>query len=221
MQCLKNLLVWNYKAQSFHMWYIALSRDPLPRVFKLCPWGQIWPCPGGHNFTLNYIRKISNDFSLTTYGNLSITTVMVPGWSPTKIVQIVLIVCISRSRGQKRVFNSKFSIILSETAWPRALIFGILLHLEDLWPYPQVSDPGPFGPPCFVKWSSLLPKDAVIGSLCLDHVATWGPGVEYSGCCTPQANDWSVQSTQLVAWAEVLHFVGALLGYFSIVLKPK
>jgi len=50
----KNLLVWNYKAQSFHISYIASSRGPLPKLFKLCPWGQIWPCPGGHNFTLNY-----------------------------------------------------------------------------------------------------------------------------------------------------------------------
>ena len=36
----KNLLVLNYKAQNFHIWYIALSRGPLPRLFKLCPWGQ-------------------------------------------------------------------------------------------------------------------------------------------------------------------------------------
>jgi len=35
----KNLLVWNYKAQSFHIWYIASSRGPLPNLFKICPWG--------------------------------------------------------------------------------------------------------------------------------------------------------------------------------------
>jgi len=60
----KNLLVWNYKAQRFHIWYIASSRGPLPKLFKLWPWNQNWPCPGGHNFTLNYIRKISNDFKI-------------------------------------------------------------------------------------------------------------------------------------------------------------
>ena len=38
----KNLLVQNYKAQSFHIWYIASSRGPLPKLFKLCPWGQNW-----------------------------------------------------------------------------------------------------------------------------------------------------------------------------------
>jgi len=36
----KNLLVCNYKAQSFHILYIALSRGPLPKWFKLCPLGQ-------------------------------------------------------------------------------------------------------------------------------------------------------------------------------------
>jgi len=68
----KNLLVWNYKAQGFHIWYIASSRGPLPKLFKWCPWGQNWPCPGGHNFTLNYIRKTSNDFlSWTAFCNLT------------------------------------------------------------------------------------------------------------------------------------------------------
>jgi len=68
----QNLLVRNYKAQSFHIWYLASSRGPVPKLFKLCPWGQNWPRPGGHNFTLNYIRKTSNDiFSWTTNGNLT------------------------------------------------------------------------------------------------------------------------------------------------------
>ena len=68
----KILFVWNYKAQSFYIWYIASSRGPLPKLFKLCPWGQNWPRPGGHNFTLNYIRKSSNDiFSWTAIGNLT------------------------------------------------------------------------------------------------------------------------------------------------------
>jgi len=68
----KNLLLWNYQAQSCYIWYITSSRGPLPKLFKLCPWGQNWPCPGGHNFTLNYIRKSSNDnFSWTDNGNLT------------------------------------------------------------------------------------------------------------------------------------------------------
>jgi len=65
-------LVWNYKAESFHMWYIASSRGPLPKLFILCPWGQNWPRPGGYNFTLNYIRKSFNDiFIWTANGNLT------------------------------------------------------------------------------------------------------------------------------------------------------
>jgi len=69
---LKNLLVLNYNAQSFHIWYIASSRGPLPKMFKLCPWGKNWPRPRGHNFTFNYIRKSSNDiFSWTGNGNLT------------------------------------------------------------------------------------------------------------------------------------------------------
>jgi len=68
----KNLLVWNYRAQSFHIWYIASSRGPLLKLFKLCPLGQNWPRPGGHDFILNYIRKTSNDFfSWTANGNLT------------------------------------------------------------------------------------------------------------------------------------------------------
>ena len=112
----KNLFVWNYKAQSFHVWYIASSRGPLPKLFKLCPWGQNWPHPGGHNFTLNYIRKISNDFlSWTSYGNF---------WSSTNIW------------------------------WTTLVVLCKWLYL-DPWPFPQVSDLGPFGPSC---WSMFLLK---------------------------------------------------------------
>jgi len=39
-------------------------------------------------------------------------TGMVPGWSPTKIIQMVLIVCITRSRGQKIGFQIKKSSCL-------------------------------------------------------------------------------------------------------------
>ena len=106
----KNLLVWNYKAQSFHIWYTASSRRPLPKLFKLCPWGQNWPRPGGHNwprpgghnFTLNYIRKSSKTSSLELLMVIWLNSKgMVPWWSPTKIVKMVLIGCICRSQGQK------------------------------------------------------------------------------------------------------------------------
>jgi len=68
----KNLLIWIYMAQGFHIWYIASSRGPRPKLFKLCPWGQNWLRPEDHNFTLNYIRKTSNNFfSWTANGNLT------------------------------------------------------------------------------------------------------------------------------------------------------
>jgi len=68
----KHLLVWNYKVQRFHVWYIASSVGPLPKLFKLYPWGQNGHRPGGHNFTLNYKRKTSTDFfSWTANRNLT------------------------------------------------------------------------------------------------------------------------------------------------------
>jgi len=52
------------------------------------------------------------------------STRMVAWWSPTKIVQKVLIGCISRSLVHKTGFlNAKK--IFSETTRPRAFIFGI------------------------------------------------------------------------------------------------
>ena len=55
---LKNLLVWNRKAQNFHIWHVALSSGPLQRLPKLCPWGQNWPRPGGHQFYIELYRGI-------------------------------------------------------------------------------------------------------------------------------------------------------------------
>jgi len=90
----KYLLVWNYTAQSFHIWHITPSRGHLPKVLKLCPWGHIWP-PRCDNFTLNYIRKTTslNYFlSWTTYGNLTKLN-RNDHWSPIKTVKMILIGC--------------------------------------------------------------------------------------------------------------------------------
>jgi len=68
----KNLLVWIYKAQGFHIWYTASSGGLLQKVSKISSCGQNWPRTGGHNFTLNYIRKTANDFfSWTSSGNFT------------------------------------------------------------------------------------------------------------------------------------------------------
>jgi len=37
---------------------------------------------------------------------------MIPGWSPTKVVQMVLIGCISRSWGQKIGFGGRLSLVV-------------------------------------------------------------------------------------------------------------
>ena len=63
-------------------------------------------------------------------------TGMIPGWSPTKVVQMVLIGCISGHGVTKQVFKMQFSkIFLPETTRPRAFIFGIQHHLEVLYQY--------------------------------------------------------------------------------------
>ena len=68
----KFFLAVSTRPRAFIFWYIAPSRGPLPKLFKLCPWGQNWPRSGGHNFTLNYIMKTSNDFFFwTANGNLT------------------------------------------------------------------------------------------------------------------------------------------------------
>jgi len=58
---------------------------------------------------------------------------MIPGWSPTKVVQTVPVGCLSMSRGKKYVFKMHFSKTLSKTTCPRAFIFSIYHHLEALY----------------------------------------------------------------------------------------
>ena len=60
----KNLLVRNYKAQSFYIWYIASSRGPLPNLFKLCPWDQNWPRTGVTILHLIILGKLQTTSSL-------------------------------------------------------------------------------------------------------------------------------------------------------------
>ena len=35
---------------------IASPSGPLPSLFKLCPWGQKWPCPSSHMFCIGFIK---------------------------------------------------------------------------------------------------------------------------------------------------------------------
>ena len=43
----KNLLARNNMAKSLDIWYVTLSSEPLPSLFKLWPQVKTWACPGG------------------------------------------------------------------------------------------------------------------------------------------------------------------------------
>ena len=53
----KNLLVWNHVALSLDILYVASPRGPLPRLFKLCPWGKKWARHRGHMFCIDVYRE--------------------------------------------------------------------------------------------------------------------------------------------------------------------
>jgi len=80
----KNLLVWNYKAQRFHIWYIA------SKLFKLSPWGR-------SQFYIELYKK--NCKKLLLLNRLWEFDKTKQEWSLggsiTEIVQMVLIGCIS------------------------------------------------------------------------------------------------------------------------------
>ena len=45
--------VYSHKALAYQILHVALSGEPLQRVSKSQPWGQIWPHPRGHKFYLD------------------------------------------------------------------------------------------------------------------------------------------------------------------------
>ena len=34
-------------SETFDIWYVAMANGPLHKLCHSCPWGQIWPRPGG------------------------------------------------------------------------------------------------------------------------------------------------------------------------------
>ena len=65
----KILLLWNWKAWTFDIWYIASPSGPVPSLFIWCPWGQNWPSPGGHKLeNRNKEAHLQNFFSLKLDG---------------------------------------------------------------------------------------------------------------------------------------------------------
>ena len=73
--------------------YVASSSGPLPSLFKLNPWGQKWPHPGGHMFYIGLYsenhEKIFLSHSLKPYGLESWYLVWgIIWWTSTKFVQM-------------------------------------------------------------------------------------------------------------------------------------
>ena len=54
----RNLLVPSHEALGYQILHVEFSGGPVPRVPKLEPCGELWPCHGGHKFHMGlYIGK--------------------------------------------------------------------------------------------------------------------------------------------------------------------
>ena len=56
-------------AHSFDIWYVAMANGPLHKFCHSCPWGQIWPCPGGSIVSIDLLWEKNSKifFSETTW----------------------------------------------------------------------------------------------------------------------------------------------------------
>jgi len=98
---------------------------------------------------------------------------MVSGWSSTNIVQMVPICC----HFQKNILVWNKRAFLFGTMYIASLVVLCKLLHCDPWPFPQVSDLGPFGPSCFIYsytyW--LYFKFCCCLSFCLNRLRTHYP----------------------------------------------
>ena len=104
---LENLLLLNCKTQSLDILCFALSRGPLPSLFKSCPWGQNWHRPGVTCFTQTYIGKIFKNLLLLNRKARSLD-----------------ILCVALSRGS---LPSLFKLCPWGQNWPRPGV-SLVLH---------------------------------------------------------------------------------------------
>ena len=147
------------------------------------PLGSKLTPPRGHNFTLNYIRKSSNDiFSWTAYGNMTKLNRNGPWVVPYQNCLngsdwLDKYVTGSKNRFLKCNFQKSclklqgpelsylvYSIILASSIniwWTTLLVLCKWLY-HDPWPFPQVSDLGPFGPSCLIIIKEMNPSHLYI-----------------------------------------------------------
>ena len=59
-------ILWNHKAHSFDIWYVAMANGPLHKLCHSCPWGQIWPHLGVDSLHRLTIGKLNSGF----HGNI-------------------------------------------------------------------------------------------------------------------------------------------------------
>ena len=90
----KNLLVWKQKARAFDIWYIASPSGPLPRLFKLLPWGQKWLHPGADIFYIDLYRENLQKSSYLKPEGLGLWYLVhsFTYWTSAKTVQITALV---------------------------------------------------------------------------------------------------------------------------------
>jgi len=106
------------------------------RYSNYAPGVKIDPAPGVTILHWIIYGKLQTTSSLEPLmGIWPNSTEMVPGWSLTEIVQMVLIGCI-------RSWVQFSKIFLTETTRPRAFIFGIKHHLEVLYQSCSNDPPG-------------------------------------------------------------------------------
>ena len=63
---IKNLLLQNHKAQSFHVLSVAMYSGHLYKSCQLCPWGPYGPRPGGGGGDGSWVKHKKIFFSETT-----------------------------------------------------------------------------------------------------------------------------------------------------------
>ena len=120
-------------SETFDIWYVAMANGPLHKLCHSCPWGQIWPRPGGLIVSIDFLwEKNSKTFFSETTGPTALIFCMWQ-WLMALFINCanhVPVVKFGHAPGvdslhrptiEKKIKKNFFS----ETTWPTALIFGM------------------------------------------------------------------------------------------------